>query len=123
MHAGSDQASGFAQQGEDAIWSHRWYAYWREAGSTGPTGNPLGGTPVGDTGFWIGDYTVQPENGGVSVFVHEYAHDLGLPDDYDTTDTENDNSEIWTLMSQSQLSDAGEPVGSRAGDLGAWNKL
>ena len=34
------------------------------------------------TGLWIGDYTIQPENGGRSVFYHEYGHDLGLPDDY-----------------------------------------
>ena len=26
VHAGGDQADGDPQQGEDAIWSHRWYA-------------------------------------------------------------------------------------------------
>ena len=35
-------------------------------------------------GVWVGDYTMQPENGGLGVFAHEYAHDLGLPDQYDT---------------------------------------
>ena len=44
-----------------------------------------GGTQIGDTGIWVGDYTIQPENGGLGVFAHEYGHDLGLPDEYDTT--------------------------------------
>ena len=82
MHAGGDQADGDPIYGEDAIWSHRWYAYQNLSGTAGPAGNLLGGTQIGDTGIWIGDYTIQPENGGRSVFYHEYAHDLGLPDDY-----------------------------------------
>ena len=31
VHAGGDQADGDPQQGEDAIWSHRWYAYVTDA--------------------------------------------------------------------------------------------
>jgi immune inhibitor A len=124
VHAGGDQADGDPQQGEDAIWSHRWYAFVTQAGSTGPTGNLLGGTQIGDTGVWIGDYTIQPENGGLSVFVHEYTHDLGLPDDYDTSGLGDNNNEYWTLMAQSRLSAAGdEGIGTRPGDVGAWNKL
>ena len=124
VHAGGDQADGDPQQGEDAIWSHRWYAYVTDQGRTGPADNRLGGTQIGNTGIWIGDYTIQPENGGLSVFVHEYGHDLGLPDDYDITGGGDNNNEHWTLMAQSRLSakdDAG--IGTRAGDLGAWNKL
>jgi immune inhibitor A len=123
VHAGGDQADGDPQQGEDAIWSHRWYAYGTDTGRTGPTGNLLGGTQIGTTGLWIGDYTIQPENGGLSVFTHEYTHDLGLPDDYDTTGAGDNANEYWTLMAQSRLNAAGEPLGTRPGDLGAWNKL
>jgi immune inhibitor A len=124
VHAGGDQADGDPQQGEDAIWSHRWYAYSTGQGTTGPTGNLLGGTQVGNTGIWIGDYTIQPENGGLSVFVHEYTHDLGLPDDYDTSGGGDNNSEYWTLMAQSRLGAAGDQaIGTHPGDLGAWNKL
>src|SRR3990172_7149803 len=54
---------------------------------------------------------MQPENGGVSVFAHEYAHDLGLPDDYDTSGASNNNNEYWTLMAQRRLNGAGEPIG------------
>jgi immune inhibitor A len=124
VHAGGDQADGDPQQGEDAIWSHRWYAYGTDQGRTGPSGNLLGGTQIGNTGIWIGDYTIQPENGGLSVFVHEYTHDLGLPDDYDTSGLGDNNSEYWTLMAQSRLGAAGDQgIGTRPGDLGAWNKL
>ena len=123
VHAGGDEADGDPQQGEDAIWSHRWYAFVTDQGLTGPDFNKLGGTPVGDTGIWVGDYTVQPENGGLSVFTHEYGHDLGLPDDYDTSGGGDNNSEYWTLMAQSRLNAKDEPLGTRPGDLGAWNKL
>ena len=122
VHSGGDQADGDPHQGEDAIWSHRWYAYVTDAGLTGPEQNQLGGTQVGDTGIWAGDYTVQPENGGLSTIAHEYGHDLGLPDHYDTAGGQN-GVEWWTLMAQSRLSGEGEPIGSRAGDLSAWDKL
>jgi immune inhibitor A len=124
VHAGGDQADGDPSQGEDAIWSHRWYAYVSDAGHTGPADNPLGGTQIGNTGLWIGDYTIQPENGGLSVFVHEYGHDLGLPDDYDTTGAGDNSNEHWTLMAQSRLSAKDDQgIGTRPGDIGAWNKL
>jgi immune inhibitor A len=124
VHSGGDQADGDPNQGEDAIWSHRWYAYVTSAGQTGPPTNPLGGTQIGGTGIWIGDYTIQPENGGRSVFYHEYGHDLGLPDDYNVLNGGDNNNEHWTLMAQSRLGAKGEPyIGNRGGDLGAWNKL
>ncbi len=124
VHAGGDQADGDPHQGEDAIWSHRWYAYSNLAGTAGPAEDPLGGAQIGDTGLWVGDYTIQPENGGLSVFAHEYGHDLGLPDDYDTNNGPSNNNEWWTLMSQSRLSAAGdEAIGTKPGDIGAWQKL
>ncbi len=124
VHAGGDQADGDPQQGEDAVWSHRWYAYSSDAGTTGPAGNLLGGAQVGDTGLWVGDYTIQPENGGLSVFVHEYTHDLGLPDDYDTSGLGDNSNEYWTLMAQSRLGAKNDQaIGTHPGDLGAWNKL
>ncbi|KQP79707.1 protease [Aeromicrobium sp. Leaf289] len=122
VHAGAGEEDGDSTHGEDAIWSHRWYAFLTDQGVTGPSQNQLGGTQIADTGLWIGDYTVQPENGGLSVFVHEYGHDLGLPDAYSTAGGDNSN-EFWTLMAQSRLNAKGEALGERAGDLGAWEKL
>ncbi len=124
VHSGGDQADGDPQQGEDAIWSHRWYAYSSDAGLSGPSFNLLGGTQIGGTGLWIGDYTIQPENGGLSVFVHEYGHDLGLPDSYDTSGAGDNNNEYWTLMAQSRLNAKNDQaLGTRPGDIGAWQKL
>jgi immune inhibitor A len=122
VHAGGDEADGDPHQGEDAIWSHRWSVF--PSNTVGPVGNTHGGTQIGNSGVWIYDYTIQPENGGRSVFYHEYSHDLGLPDDYDTTGAGDNPNEYWTLMAQSRLGAKGEQfIGDRAGDLGAWNKL
>jgi len=121
VHSGGDQADGDPQQGEDAIWSHRWSVGF----PGGPANNPASGAQIGDTGLWVGDYTIQPENGGISVFAHEYGHDLGLPDEYDTSGAPIENGvNWWTIMSQSRVgkpSDGG--IGEQAADFNAWDKL
>jgi immune inhibitor A len=122
IHAGGDQADADPAQGEDAIWSHRWKAYSNLENEAGPGGNRDGGVEIGHTGLWVADYTIQPENGGLSVIAHEYGHDLGLPDDYDLTGGDSP-MEWWSLMAQSRLSLPGEGIGAHPGDLGAWEKL
>lgn len=123
VHAGEDESAGGGAQGADAIWAHRWYAFGTDAGSTGPEGNKLGGAAIGDTGIWVGDYTIQPENGGLGVFAHEYGHDLGLPDLYDTNGGDNSTG-FWTLMSSgSWLGTGEEEIGNLPGDMTAWDKL
>ncbi|MFE5600071.1 immune inhibitor A domain-containing protein [Streptomyces coelicoflavus] len=123
VHAGEDESAGGGAQGEDAIWAHRWYAFGTDAGATGPAGNQLGGTQIGDTGIWVGDYTIQPENGGLGVFAHEYGHDLGLPDLYDTNGGDNSTG-FWTLMSSgSWLGTGRNEIGNLPGDMTAWDKL
>lgn len=123
IHAGEGEEAGGGAQGEDAIWSHRWYAYSTDMGKTGPEQNKLGGVPLGDSGIWIGDYTTEPENGGLGVFTHEFAHDLGLPDLYDTAGGDNGTG-FWSLMSGgSWLNDGTEDIGSSPGYMGAWEKL
>ena len=126
IHAGGDQADGDPIYGEDAIWSHRWKAF--QNTGQGPTvagvPNADGGTQIGNTGIWVADYTVQPENGGISVVAHEYGHDLGLPDHYDTAASGDNPVNWWTLMAQSRVSAAGDQgIGTRAADLGVWDKL
>ncbi|WP_340561223.1 immune inhibitor A domain-containing protein [Streptomyces sp. GSL17-111] len=124
VHAGEDESAGGGAQGEDAIWAHRWYAYGTDYGKTGPEFNKAGGTEIGDTGVWVGDYTVQPENGGLGVFAHEYAHDLGLPDLYDTSGTGESAVAYWSLMSSGSWLGKGEDaIGDWAGEMTAWDKL
>ena len=127
VHAGGGEEAG---AGEDAIWSHRWYVNSTDYGVTGPSvgdqNNLYGGTQIGDSGVWIGDYTVEPENGGLGVFAHEFGHDLGLPDYYDTAGGENGTA-FWTLMSSgSWLNEgeaAGDAIGTTPGGFGPEEKL
>jgi immune inhibitor A len=125
VHAGEGNEAGGGILGDAAIWSHSWYAWY---GANGPDGygpaiNMSGGSQIGGSNFWIGKYTIQPENGGVGVFVHEYGHDLGLPDLYDTAGGTNSTG-FWTLMSSgSWLSDGTQDIGSKPGHFGAWEKF
>jgi len=132
VHAGEGEETGGGAQGTDAIWSHRWYAYYNNIGATGPTFNKLGGVQIGGAGgldLWIGDYTVEPENGGVGVFAHEYGHDLGLPDLYDTsgnTGGAENSTGFWTLYSSGSYGSTGQPVdgiGSKPIPMSAYEKI
>ncbi|UIJ36235.1 immune inhibitor A domain-containing protein [Allobranchiibius sp. GilTou73] len=122
IHAGEGEEAGGGAQGADAIWSHRW-AVQTGAGKAGPTGNLNGGAQIGNTGIWIRDYTTEPENGGLGVFAHEYGHDLGLPDLYDTTNTSTNSVSFWSLMnSGSWLNHGGNAIGTTPGYMGAWER-
>ncbi|HEY3505040.1 MAG TPA: immune inhibitor A domain-containing protein [Actinocatenispora sp.] len=122
VHAGEGEEAGGGTEGADAVWSHRWYAYSTDAGTTGPEGNLLGGTQVGDSTLWVGDYTTEPENGGLGVFCHEFGHDLGLPDEYDTAGGDNGTGS-WTLMSAgSWLGKGFDSIGTTPGYMNAWDK-
>lgn len=73
--------------------------------------------------MWIGDYTTEPENGGLGVFSHEFGHDLGLPDLYDTAGGDNGTG-FWTLMSGgSWLNHGTDSIGTTPGYMGPWEKL
>jgi immune inhibitor A len=124
VHAGEGEEAGGGALGAQAIWSHRWYARYNLIGADGPAFNQAGGVQIGDSSYWIGDYTIEPENGGVGVFSHEYGHDLGLPDLYNTGGGPENGTGFWTLMSSgSWLGDGTEDIGSRPGHMGAWEKF
>lgn len=123
VHAGEGEEAGGGALGSAAIWSHSWYAYPGGIGVTGPGFNQLGGIQIGSSSFWVGKYTIQPENGGLGVFAHEFGHDLGLPDLYDTSGGENGTA-FWTLMSSgSWLGDGKKDIGSKSSHMGAWEKF
>jgi immune inhibitor A len=125
VHAGTGEETGGGAQGEDAIWSHRWYAFATSIGQSGPENNLGGGAQIGETGIWVGDYTIQPENGGLGVFAHEYGHDLGLPDEYDTSGSGESPAGFWTLMASGSYLGPGDEhgIGTLPGDMNAWDKF
>lgn len=95
FHSGAGEEAGGGALGEDAIWSHRWN---------------LGGVyripgTKSDLPGWGGqyaayDYTIQPVDAALGVTAHEYAHDLGLPDEYDTGYSGlGDTVSAWSIMS------------------------
>nr|WP_174615118.1 immune inhibitor A domain-containing protein [Virgibacillus ihumii] len=89
IHAGVGEEAGGGALGGDAIWSHRWNLGALTAIPGAESDSDRFGGKLGAY-----DYTIEPEDGAAGVFTHEYGHDLGLPDEYDTI-----------------YSGAGEPVG------------
>ena len=125
VHAGGDQADGDPPGRGRHLGAPLVRLRHRRGPAPARRATRHGGTQIGDTGIWVGDYTIQPENGGLGVFAHEYGHDLGLPDHYDTSGGgETTASTCWTLMAQSRGLGTGRPgIGDRPADLGAWDKL
>ena len=118
IHAGEGEEAGASPW---AIWSHRWAA--NPSAKVGPAGNQAGGVQIGNTGLWIRDYTTEPENGGLGVFAHEFGHDLGLPDYYDTQGGDNSTG-FWNLMSSGSWMGHGDgTTGTTPDHMGATEKL
>ncbi len=107
VHAGEDKSGGGGAEGTYAIWAHS---------SAVP-----GGVEVPGTGIKIENYIVQPEDSGVGVFAHEYGHDLGLPDLYDTTGAGESDVDFWDLMSSG--SHSGPVFQSMPTHMGLWDKF
>ncbi|HUX00925.1 MAG TPA: immune inhibitor A domain-containing protein, partial [Phycisphaerae bacterium] len=122
VHAGEGNEAGGGVLGDAAIWSHSWYAYYQDIGVTGPDFNQYGGLQIGASDYWVGKYTIQPENGGLGVFAHEYGHDMGLPDLYDYYG--ENGTGFWTLMSSGSWLDEGkDSIGNKPNHMGAWEKF
>jgi immune inhibitor A len=97
VHAGYGEEDGTVllnrtDYGESANWSH-------SSAVTPPY-------PVGD-GISAGPYIMMPENGGIGVFAHEYAHNLGAWDLY-TYGEGNTSTGFWALQSDDWT---GYPIG------------
>ena len=78
--------------------------------------------------YWVFDYTIEPENGGVGVFAHEFGHDLGIPDEYDTSATPaapRTRPASGRLVEGSYGSDGSRRTGSATEpfSMSAWDKL
>ena len=106
VHAGEDKSGGGGAEGVYAIWAHS---------SAIP-----GGYEVPGTDMQISNYIVQPEDSGVGVFAHEYGHDLGLPDLYDTSGGGDSDVDFWDLMASG--SHTGPIFQSMPTHMGLWDK-
>lgn len=76
--------------------------------------------------YHIDTYIMVPENGELGVLAHEFAHDLGLPDLYDTNGWEDGYSYgigRWGLMGSGGWNHLpNEPSGSMPSNLSAWSR-
>jgi len=124
VHAGNGQeSSGLSTD----IWSHRWAMY-----GVGWTwgGNPLTDVIVdgrritnhpddAQNGRDVGGYFMQAETSPMGTFAHEFGHDLGLPDLYDT-DYTSDGVGVFCLMAFGSW--GGTPSGTKPIHPSAWCK-
>lgn len=116
FHGSVGEEAGGGQLGDDAIWAHRW-----NLGGV----FPLDGTTA-DAPYWGGvmaayDYTIQPADGAAGVCAHEYGHDLGLPDEYDTAYTgKGEPVSYWSIMSSGSW--VGTIGGTEPSGFSPWAK-
>jgi immune inhibitor A len=106
VHAGADKSGGGGAEGTYAIWAH--------------SSAVAGGAAIPGTDLKLSNYIVQPEDSGVGVFAHEYGHDLGLPDLYDTASGGDSDVDFWDLMSSG--SHSGPIFQSMPTHMGLWDK-
>ncbi|HEX3045925.1 MAG TPA: immune inhibitor A domain-containing protein [Bacillota bacterium] len=115
VHSGAGQEAGGGSLGNDAIWSHSWFA---DGGIHGPG---FGGVPTANPAVWAGPYTIMPEDGAIGVFCHEFAHDLGLPDEYDTIYSGESSPAYWSLMASGSW--LGDPLGTKPSGISIWGRV
>jgi len=116
IHAGVGEEAGGGSLGGDAIWSHRW--------NLGGLVAVPGGSSASDRfdgQLAAYDYTIEPEDGAMGVFAHEYGHDLGLPDEYDTNYTgQGEAVAYWSIMASGSW--AGDVPGTEPSGFSAYAK-
>jgi len=110
IRAGQEQDPGPAWY----IWGHSWFANWPNGYEIAP-------------GLKVGPYTCEAEDGTLGLFAHEYAHQLGLPDEYDRTYIGESSTGFWTLMSSGMWGPGPTPDGRWAlgvspAHMNVWSK-
>ena len=116
FHSSVGEEAGGGDLGENAIWAHRW-----NLGAPYPI--PGTSSPNGDFGgqFAAYDYTIQPIDAAAGVCAHEYGHDLGLPDEYDTKYSgKGEPVATWSIMSSGSW--AGVIGGTEPTGFSPWAK-
>ncbi|MGI5525066.1 immune inhibitor A domain-containing protein [Micromonospora sp. CA-259024] len=106
VHAGQGKSRGGGAEGVYAVWAH--------------SSTVAGGYSIPGTNLKVSNYIVQPEDAGVGVFAHEFGHDLGLPDLYDTSGNADSDVDFWDLMASG--SHSGEIFQALPTHMGIWDK-
>ena len=116
------EETGGGAQGQDAIWSHRWFAFRTCAASPAPAGTRRRQARSA-TAALAWRLHVQPENGGLGVFAHEFGHDLGLPDQYEHRRRRELDRFLDDHVRRQLWREREADIGYRPVDFGAWEKL
>lgn len=107
IHAGMGQEAGGGVLGDDSIWSHS---------------SSVGNSTIPGSNKLINTYTTEAENGAVGLFAHEFVHDLGIPDDYDTDySADGDIVEYWSIMASGSWS--GAPSGTMPTGINPYSRI
>ncbi len=109
VHAGGAQES---SSNTNLIWSHRWAVI--DANPSLP-----GDQALRADGVQIYGYVMISEDSPIGVVAHEFGHDLGLPDLYDTDSSSLGVGE-WDIMGSGSWN--GNPRGTSPSHFGAWSK-
>ncbi|MFD4204358.1 immune inhibitor A domain-containing protein [Micromonospora tulbaghiae] len=106
VHANQGKSRGGGDVGIYSVWAH--------------SSTVTGGYTIPGTNLKVSNYIVQPEDAGVGVFAHEFGHDLGLPDLYDTSGNADSDVDFWDLMASG--SHSGEIFQALPTHMGLWDK-
>lgn len=107
VHAGVDQSGGGGAQGANALWAHS---------------SSVGAFKIPGTNKIASKYIMQGEDGAIGVFCHEFGHNLGVPDEYDTIYSGKDASTgFFSLMGSGSW--AGYPLGAIPTGMSPWARM
>lgn len=98
FHSSIGEEAGGGTLGEDAIWSHRYFVFDAQ-------NQPVA---VPGSNIKLYGYTISPLDARVGVVAHEFGHDLGVPDEYDTGGgTYGSPVADWSIMASGSWVDGG----------------
>jgi len=98
FHAGIGEEAGGGTLGADAIWSH----------SSTVTDFAFNPVSVNNSDIKLYTYTINPVDAQVGVVAHEFGHDLGVRDEYDTVSIDIGSPVAnWSIMASGSWVDGG----------------